>query len=155
MAESHTNAEVQQALKSLGFDPGDIDGAIGIKTSGALSKFQETKGLVVNGTPDSPTLKALFPGPTGPRTIQATAWDWVLNFATSRVVWAAGAIVAAVAVWVNTKLGLNIPADLQNTITQLLVYGGMALIGLLRTFADSPHVANKQPAVIQKPAEMK
>ena len=83
---SHTNAEVQQALKDLGYDPGEIDGAFGPKSSAALAKFQEDKKLTVNGIPDDKTLKALFPSKAnvGPRTIQATIADYALTSSRAR-----------------------------------------------------------------------
>ena len=155
MSSSHTNIEVQEALAALGLYDGEIDGAIGTKSSAAIAKFQESKGLQVNGIPDPATLKALFPGPasTGPRTIQATITDYALNFLKSKTVWAAGALVAVLVGWVQTKFGFNVPPDVQATITTLIVSGFGLLIGVLQTAFNSPHMTTKQPAVVQKPAE--
>lgn len=153
---THTTTEVQQALKTLGFDPGQIDGAIGPKSSAAIAKFQESKGLKVNGIPDPMTLRALFPtqADIGPRTIQATAADWFLNFAKSKSVWAAGALVALVVSWLSTRFGLDVPADVQSLVTSLLVIAFAGAIGVIQTWFNNPHVVNRQPPVVQKPAEL-
>ncbi len=155
---AHTIAEVQTALNRGGFGPIDVDGVAGAQTDGAVSKFQTARGLTATGTLDPETLAALFPGAavsTSPKTIQGTITDYLLNFIKSKTVYAAGALVAAIALWVNTKFGLNIPADVQNTVTQLIVYGAVALIGILQTFWNSPHMTTKQPAVVQIPSETK
>ena len=59
-AQSRTQiAEVQQALKAKGFDPGTTDGTMGAQTQEALRKFQKANGLPVTGNIDSQTAKAL------------------------------------------------------------------------------------------------
>ena len=59
-AQSRTQiAEVQQALKAKGFDPGTTDGTMGPQTQEALRKFQKANGLPVTGNIDSQTAKAL------------------------------------------------------------------------------------------------
>ena len=40
---------VQVRLKSLGFDPGPIDGIDGLKTRGAIMEFQKSRDLSVDG----------------------------------------------------------------------------------------------------------
>ncbi len=151
-----TNKDVQEKLKSLGLYAGDIDGLAGPQTAAAVVDFQKSKGLAETGKLDNTTLAALFPSSVAnrPTGIQATVMDWVLNYAQSKIVIVAGAVVAAVAIWANTKLGLNIPDGLKDTITQLLVYGGMALVAVLRGWGkDTPRVTAIQPAIIQSPAE--
>jgi peptidoglycan hydrolase-like protein with peptidoglycan-binding domain len=155
MAATHTNKDVQEALAALKYDVGDIDGAIGAKSSAAIAKFQEDKGLTVNGIPDNATLKALFPSSieTGPRTIQATAMDWILNLVKSKSAWAAAAGAAAIVAFVNTRFGIQLPPDIVNLITTVLALAIAALVGLFQTFYNTPHMTTKQPAVVQKPAE--
>jgi peptidoglycan hydrolase-like protein with peptidoglycan-binding domain len=51
--------QVQQALKSKGYDPGTTDGVMGAGTQEALRKFQKANGLPVTGMVDSQTAKAL------------------------------------------------------------------------------------------------
>jgi peptidoglycan hydrolase-like protein with peptidoglycan-binding domain len=41
--------EIQRALAEAGFDPGPIDGVFGHNTTAAVSAFQATNGLVVDG----------------------------------------------------------------------------------------------------------
>jgi peptidoglycan hydrolase-like protein with peptidoglycan-binding domain len=155
MAATHTNKDVQEALAALKYDVGDIDGAIGPKSSAALAKFQEDKGLTINGIPDNATLKALFPSSieTGPRTIQATAMDWILNLVKSKSAWAAAAGAAAIVTVLNNKLGLNIGPDAEKALATLLAIALAALVGLFQTFFNTPHMTTKQPAVVQKPEE--
>jgi hypothetical protein len=49
--------DTQEALLALGYDIGDIDGAIGAKTRAAIRAFQKSQGLEANGNP-SPALLA-------------------------------------------------------------------------------------------------
>ena len=51
--------EVQSKLTELGFDPGPIDGIYGQKTRKAVSAFQESKGLQVDGVAGPISLKKL------------------------------------------------------------------------------------------------
>jgi len=153
----HTIAEVQTALNKAGFGPITVDGAQGPQTDGAVAKFQTSKGIPATGALDPLTLNALFPGPvtSKPKTIQGTIADYVLNFIKSKTVYAAGAMVAIVVGWVSTKFGVNVPPDVQQTVTALLVSLFGVLIGILQTFFNSPHMTTKQPAVVQKPSEFK
>ena len=41
--------KIQIALKNAGFDPGKIDGKMGMKTKKAIKDFQKSKGLVSDG----------------------------------------------------------------------------------------------------------
>jgi peptidoglycan hydrolase-like protein with peptidoglycan-binding domain len=41
--------DVQQALKTLGYDPGSIDGVFGAQTETAVKAFQQAKGIDVDG----------------------------------------------------------------------------------------------------------
>jgi lytic murein transglycosylase len=51
--------EIQQALAGLGYDIGDIDGLIGAKTRQAISDFQKSTGMPVNGHAGQQVLRAL------------------------------------------------------------------------------------------------
>ncbi|MGH7774673.1 MAG: peptidoglycan-binding domain-containing protein [Candidatus Binatia bacterium] len=53
---------VQERLKTFGFDPGPIDGALGPKTRSALLKYQASHGLSNSGTLDEKTLVSLGVG---------------------------------------------------------------------------------------------
>ncbi|GLK47104.1 hypothetical protein GCM10017620_00770 [Brevundimonas intermedia] len=57
-----TFTDIQQALKSRGFDPGPIDGVWGTRTAAAVRAFQASKGLTVDGL-------------VGPRTAAALGLD--------------------------------------------------------------------------------
>lgn len=46
---------LQSGLKTLGFDPGPIDGDIGPRTIAAVRAFQQRHGLVVDGLPGPAT----------------------------------------------------------------------------------------------------
>ncbi len=51
--------EIQQALLNRGYDIGEVDGLIGAKSREAISEFQKSSGLVVNGRAGQQVLKAL------------------------------------------------------------------------------------------------
>ena len=52
-------AQIQQALKAAGYDPGLIDNIIGTKTQAAIKAFQEAKGLKPTGVADDKTIEKL------------------------------------------------------------------------------------------------
>jgi lytic murein transglycosylase len=58
--------EIQQALLKRGYDIGEVDGLIGAKSREAISEFQKSSGLVVNGRAGQQVLKALR-APVSPR----------------------------------------------------------------------------------------
>lgn len=45
----------QEALKGKGYDPGEVDGAMGPRTSTAIKEFQQAEGLRVTGRLDAET----------------------------------------------------------------------------------------------------
>jgi peptidoglycan hydrolase-like protein with peptidoglycan-binding domain len=49
----------QEALKSKGFDPGEIDGRMGPRTQAAISEFQRSAGLRETGRFDQATRSQL------------------------------------------------------------------------------------------------
>jgi Putative peptidoglycan binding domain len=51
--------ELQQHLKNRGFDPGPIDGVLGMRTKQAIVAFQTASKLDPNGLPDETTREAL------------------------------------------------------------------------------------------------
>jgi peptidoglycan hydrolase-like protein with peptidoglycan-binding domain len=57
--------QIQEALKSKGFDPGTADGVIGPKTSQAIRDFQKSTNLQVTGRIDDKTANALGVGMDG------------------------------------------------------------------------------------------
>jgi peptidoglycan hydrolase-like protein with peptidoglycan-binding domain len=54
--------DLQNKLKSAGFDPGPIDGQFGPKTRAAVIAFQQAKGLMVDGIVGPQTKAALLGG---------------------------------------------------------------------------------------------
>ena len=52
-------SSVQQRLRTLGFDPGPVNGAFGEKTQAALAQFQLYAGVNASGQLDDRTLDAL------------------------------------------------------------------------------------------------
>ncbi len=50
---------LQQKLASLGFSAGEVDGVLGPATRDALRRFQQQRGMVADGFPDTPVLQAL------------------------------------------------------------------------------------------------
>ena len=59
VGQTESVREAQVMLRSLGFDPGSIDGFTGPRTAAALSDFQASAGLTATGTLDERTLDAL------------------------------------------------------------------------------------------------
>ncbi len=57
--ETNTSA-VQLALKSKGFNPGQIDGLMGPNTRQAIAEFQRATELLATGQLDDQTFEALF-----------------------------------------------------------------------------------------------
>lgn len=56
-------ADVQNALKRHGFDPGQADGRYGAKTEGAVRAFQSSRGIAADGVVGQTTWRALgLPG---------------------------------------------------------------------------------------------
>jgi hypothetical protein len=51
--------QIQQALLDRGYDLGEVDGLIGAKSREAISAFQKSKGMTVNGRAGQQVLKAL------------------------------------------------------------------------------------------------
>lgn len=150
---AYTNADIQQKLKDLKFYAGDVDGLAGKLTAEAVVAFQKSKGLPETGKVDPVTLAALFPSAVSrPKTIVATFRDYLLNYAQSKIVWAAGVLVAAIVAWVQTKFGFSVPPDVVNWVTTGLVTVGGLLIAVLRGQGkDTPRIADVQPAVVKQP----
>jgi peptidoglycan hydrolase-like protein with peptidoglycan-binding domain len=53
---------VQARLRHTGFNPGPVDGRLGLRTAAALRRFQASHGLAVTGEVDEETLAALATG---------------------------------------------------------------------------------------------
>ncbi len=58
-------AELQAALKLLGFFPGVVDSVFGESTAVAVSQFQQSAGIGQDGVVGSATWNRLFPSATG------------------------------------------------------------------------------------------
>jgi hypothetical protein len=52
--------EAQIALRNAGFDPGEIDGVMGVRTRAALREFQASHGLPQTGRLDTTTQQQLL-----------------------------------------------------------------------------------------------
>ena len=52
--------DVQTLLKSIGFDPGELDGWIGRNTGSAIERFQESRGLQKTGTMSDELVRQLY-----------------------------------------------------------------------------------------------
>jgi hypothetical protein len=50
---------IQSALKSRGFDPGPLDGKLGLRTTAAIERYQAQRGLHVDGWPGPDTVQRL------------------------------------------------------------------------------------------------
>jgi N-acetyl-anhydromuramyl-L-alanine amidase AmpD len=51
--------QLQTQLKSMGFDPGKVDGVMGSRTKSAIRKFQDANGLTADGIVGPQTINAL------------------------------------------------------------------------------------------------
>jgi len=153
-----TVEEIQRKLQELGLYLGEVDGLAGKVTSEAVVAFQKTKGLPETGKVDPVTLAALFPGTMtnySPTTIKGKMIDYVLNLVKSKTVWAATALVGLLITWVNGQFGIQVDPATEATVTTLISTGLLALIGVLQSAFNSPHMTTKQPAVVKQPAEHK
>lgn len=135
-----------------------VDGEKGPATTAAVASWQKDHGLTETGILDPETLAKMFPkmeqAASKPLTIQATIQDYFLNFAQSKIVWVAGALVAAVVAWVNTRFGFKVPPEIVNWVTSGLVTLGGALIMWWRTRGtDTSKIAAVAPAVILDPTK--
>lgn len=132
------------------------DGEKGPATTAAVAAWQARHGIEATGILDPVTLGKMFPAmdnaTSKPLTIQATIQDWVLNFVESKINQVAVAVAALAIGWITTKFGINVSPELQQWVTSGLIALGGALIVFLRGMGkDTPRVASRTPAVIQKP----
>lgn len=75
---NYTIRDLQATLRSLGYDPGPIDGLTGPKTRSALAKFQSDNSLPVNPSPTPQDWKVLLAkSGKGSRDTLTTALDGV------------------------------------------------------------------------------
>ena len=75
-----TVTELQRALLALGFDPGPIDGAIGRRTSAAITAFQQSRGLASDGVAGPATQAALGAArPPLASPLASLALPWLLE----------------------------------------------------------------------------
>lgn len=73
MADSKISA-IQSSLESEGFSPGRVDGIWGRQTIAAVEKFQQSKGLTVDGIVGPITAEALFGAKEGIASHLALPW---------------------------------------------------------------------------------
>lgn len=150
-----TNEQVQQRLKDLGLYSGEVDGLAGKLTAEAVVAFQKSKGLPETGKLDAKSLGLLFPSSADgkPKTIKGMFSDYVLNLIKSKSAWASAAFVAFLVSFLQTKFGLTLPPDVVAWVTTGVGVLFAALIGVLESAFQNPHMTKQQPAVVQKPAE--
>lgn len=137
---------LQAALNAAGANPPLIvDGVLGALTADAIRAYRARIGLGAGAVIDNKLLSSLNLTETIMDNnivggVIATGWDYLLNAASSKIVWAAGAMVAIIVGWISTKFGINIPPDQQQWVTGILVTAFGALIAWLRTFKNNPKV---------------
>jgi peptidoglycan endopeptidase LytE len=149
-----SNLEVQVKLKELGFYKGDLDGLAGKMTAEAVVEFQKSKGLPETGKLDPKSLGMLFPkAESKPKTIKGMFSDYVLNLIKSKSAWASAAFVAFLVSFLQTKFGLTLPPDVVAWVTTGVGVLFAALIGVLESAFQAPHMTTKQPAVVLRPSE--
>lgn len=73
MADPKVSA-IQSSLENKGFSPGDVDGIWGRLTIAAVKKFQQSKGLVVDGVVGPKTAEALFEGEDDVASLIVLPW---------------------------------------------------------------------------------
>ena len=59
LAALRLKTDTQEALLTLGYEIGEIDGVIGPATRGAISEFQSSQGLVADGEPAATLLQLM------------------------------------------------------------------------------------------------
>ena len=60
--------KIQQALLTMGFDPGPVDGLSGLNTRRAIQAYQQARGALVDGEPDEEVLRMLEADLSRPRS---------------------------------------------------------------------------------------
>ncbi len=156
-AQTPTIKDVQLFLNRTENARLTIDGEKGPATTAAVVAWQTKHGITpATGLLDPATLGKMFPVMDGatnkPLTIQATVTDWILNFVQSKINQVAVAAVALAVGWISTKFGINVSPEIQQWVTSGIIVAGGSIIVLLRGLGkDTPRVASRAPAVIQKP----
>lgn len=139
---------LQTELKRRGFYKGAIDGKLWDQSADAIIAFRNSIGRKP-ATSNFNTQLLDDLGLTKEATVAdstiisgaiATAGDYLLNFISSKINWAAIALVGLAVGWINTRFGINVPPDIQNSVTGWLITGGGALIVVLRTWFNKPKV---------------
>jgi len=64
--------KIQGSLKTLGFDPGPVDGLSGENTRTAIMAYQQAKGIAQDGEPDDELLDSLLADLSRPRELWPT-----------------------------------------------------------------------------------
>jgi peptidoglycan hydrolase-like protein with peptidoglycan-binding domain len=119
---------LQRRLKALGFSPGPLDGLYGPLTTAAISRFQHSRSLRVDGLADAPTVRLMFK-PAG-RTAEP-----VIGGDDNRVVTPPEGNVRSV----RPPTAITVPRNLagndyrQPTLPVGLLLAGLAALGLILT----------------------
>lgn len=137
--------ELQIALQKRGLYKGPIDGILGQASLAAMQAFERQQGFTATSYFDPRILPRL--GLTQETQmpvsgVPAQIGDYILNLVQSKIAWAAAAMVALAVGWINTRFGFQVPQDIQNLVTGLIVSGGGALILILRGWFNNPKVVD-------------
>ena len=125
---------LQRRLLQAGFDPGGVDGKFGGKTETAVERFQQAKGLTVDGIAGNDTMRAIGgestftpagPTRTGAAT-RATAAGFEHNFKQFREI-------------DEAKLRAALPPQAQNLAADFIAAGRVNNIDPLTLVAISKH----------------
>lgn len=154
---THTAKEVQTRLIAYGFPLGQYgaDGVFGLETLNAFNLWRRSQGKPpIVGIPHLSELASeLFPEdapkpkPRKENILDATIKDYFLNFISSKIVWVAAAAATALSTFLANK-GFNLSPEMQATVSQVIIWGGTAIVAYLRTFKNAPRVVTKPPAIV-------
>lgn len=104
--KTKANLALQERLKSMGFDPGDLDGIYGTSTKKAIKQLQLTRGLPETGEIDRETEEAIFPGNYRKRT-QMSGFNLKSFLSTFVASTMFKYLVAMLATYLATKFGIE------------------------------------------------
>lgn len=134
---------LQERLATLGFSPGAVDGLPGPRTTAAIIRFQQARGLVSDGIVGPKTLAALFPPAVDASpAAQASAADLIT--AARIKAFAPSALPALVDALANADLdfaaaGIVRPLRVQHFFAQVAVESA----GLVRLVEDLNYSAER------------
>lgn len=159
---------LQRQLITLGFLPAtdpatglsNVDGVFGTLTQAALIKYQEANKLTPTGQPDDPTMISLGLKAPPPKvqqwalptfSVPALFSDYIINWITSKTVWASTAGAVLIIGVLNGLLGrLGIQLDNNATVALsafLLALLNGVLVPLLHAVFNKPKVVDGKVAL--------